>query len=519
MLQIVGLLLLFLSLSAPSHADSWGSVATISAEPTPGYVCYANSNGIDVTCNSTAPYVSATGALGIGTSSPAASALLDLTSTTTGFLPPRMTTTQMNAIASPAAGLTVYNSTDGAIEYYDGTAWWEAGSTSAAGTTGNVQYNNAGDFAADTAFNWDGTNHRLGIGTTTPGAALNIWGAGAWSDFRVNRNSTSYFTIAAPGGTNAVSKMGLNSTSILGVGATGVGIGGPGYSDGGNAYPANGLLVQGNVGIGTVSPTSLLHTYDSAAKTASYTSALINALDTSSTGTVNKIGLDVESTGTWNGTSAVNTGLVVNATGGTTNYAATFSGGNVGIGTTVPNALLSLGIGLSTIKMAVYDGPSGINMYGIGVNSGQLTFGAGIAANGTPQMVLTSGGNVGIGTTSPISNTNYGGLSLNGSTGGIISLEAAGSEWFRFATDGGGNYIQGMTNLPLRFYTFNAERMRIDSSGNVGIGTTSPASQTKLDVNGVIKVAGTGSETCSAAADIGKIRINPATGKLQVCRQ
>lgn len=57
---------------------------------------------------------------------------------------------------------------------------------------------------------------------------------------------------------------------------------------------------------------------------------------TSSTASVNKVGMDSESTGTGNGTGAINTGLVDNATGGTTNDAATFSGGNVGIGTTSP---------------------------------------------------------------------------------------------------------------------------------------------------------------------------------------
>ncbi len=50
--------------------------------------------------------------VGIGTNTPNASALLDITSTTKGLLAPRMTNVQMNAITSPAAGLIVYNTTD-----------------------------------------------------------------------------------------------------------------------------------------------------------------------------------------------------------------------------------------------------------------------------------------------------------------------------------------------------------------------------------------------------------------------
>lgn len=61
--------------------------------------------------------------VGIGTNAPNASALLDLTSTTKGLLLPRMTTTQINAIATPAAGLTVYNTTLALICFYNGTAW------------------------------------------------------------------------------------------------------------------------------------------------------------------------------------------------------------------------------------------------------------------------------------------------------------------------------------------------------------------------------------------------------------
>jgi hypothetical protein len=66
--------------------------------------------------------LSASGALGIGGTA-AASALLDLQSTTRGFLPPRMTTAQRDAIATPTAGLTVYNTTTGREEGYDGAQW------------------------------------------------------------------------------------------------------------------------------------------------------------------------------------------------------------------------------------------------------------------------------------------------------------------------------------------------------------------------------------------------------------
>ena len=65
----------------------------------------------------------AAGRLGIGTNAPNASSLLDLTSTTKGLLLPRMTTTQINAIATPAAGLMVYNTTLALICFYNGTAW------------------------------------------------------------------------------------------------------------------------------------------------------------------------------------------------------------------------------------------------------------------------------------------------------------------------------------------------------------------------------------------------------------
>lgn len=67
--------------------------------------------------------VDSTGKVGIGTATPATSAALDVTSTTGGFLPPRMTTTQRAAVPSPAEGLLVYDVTESQLYLYRSGAW------------------------------------------------------------------------------------------------------------------------------------------------------------------------------------------------------------------------------------------------------------------------------------------------------------------------------------------------------------------------------------------------------------
>ena len=63
--------------------------------------------------------------VGIGTVTPDASSVLDLTSTTQGMLAPRMTTAQRTSIASPANGLMVYDTDIKALQYYDSsTSLW-----------------------------------------------------------------------------------------------------------------------------------------------------------------------------------------------------------------------------------------------------------------------------------------------------------------------------------------------------------------------------------------------------------
>jgi hypothetical protein len=84
------------------------------------------------------------GSLAVGTTSSANSkAILDLTSTTKGFLLPRMTTTERDNISSPPSGLVIYNTTTSALNYYDGSSWsavGDAGISLGSGTSGGVPY-------------------------------------------------------------------------------------------------------------------------------------------------------------------------------------------------------------------------------------------------------------------------------------------------------------------------------------------------------------------------------------------
>ena len=61
--------------------------------------------------------------IGVGTNGIDSSAALQIESTTKGFLPPRMTTTERNAVTSPATGLMIYNTTTNSIDFFNGSVW------------------------------------------------------------------------------------------------------------------------------------------------------------------------------------------------------------------------------------------------------------------------------------------------------------------------------------------------------------------------------------------------------------
>ena len=127
--------------------------------------------------------------VGIGTTSPNSSSMLDITSTNSGILIPRMTLAQKTAITTPATGLLIYQ-TDGTsgFWYYNGSAWTTFGGGSGWGLTGNAGTTPATNFLGttdpqDLVIKTAGSEAmrvknggNIGIGTPAPSSKFHVAG-------------------------------------------------------------------------------------------------------------------------------------------------------------------------------------------------------------------------------------------------------------------------------------------------------------------------------------------------------
>ena len=140
---------------------------------------------------------------------------------------------------------------------------------------------------------------------------------------------------------------------------------------------------------------------------------------------------------------------------------------------------------VSTAGASTYTQNGGAHYFSVassGTAGNNITF--------TQAMVIDGSGNVGIGTSSP----SYP-LQVSKGTTGAIAFMVNPSGLTNFAvipsnSSGTGTMIGTTGGDTFAFMTGNAEKMRIDSSGNVGIGTTGAGS--KLQVNGIVSSIGSG---------------------------
>jgi hypothetical protein len=352
----------------------------------------------------------------------------------------------------------------------------------------------------------DASGNAIGLGTPASGVVTNLTGTAS-----ININGTVGATTATTGAFTTLAYTGTltGSTGVVAIGTNQI------YKD-----------ASGNVGIGTSSPQAKEHI---AVNTSAITETLRldNIFNTGDNG--NKI--------TWYNAAqtpeAANiSGFRIGATTGfglsfstSSNFATTAavermridSSGNVGIGTTAPNAKLGIYSSTSTANLTQWFGgtsdpnfitiaKSGVTGAGAGTPQfslgmdysttyvdlaaikfardagagGNMQFFTGVSANGTERMRIDSSGNVGIGTSIPATLLHLG-------QGQAVIRFGSTSNGFDIGRDNSsGTFIQNATQAsPYNAFIWQqagAERMRIDSSGNVGIGTTAPAANIRLSL-------------------------------------
>ena len=392
--------------------------------------------------------------VGIGTSAPASSSILDLTATDKGLLVPRITTAQRLSIAAPARGLLVYD-TDVSCFFFFDVAWQSLCISGANGPTGNT-----GPTGATGAQGAQGLQGPTGAtGVTGPVGPTGAEGA------------TGINGVTGPQGAQGVQGPTGATGSVGPTGAAGI------IGPNGNTGATGPTGAQGLTGsAGPTGPewniTNLNYTTDGAL-----------------TLTTNQPATFTTPQKAWLLTGNAGTNPAANFLGTTDNQDVIFrtnntekvrllTNGNVGIGITSPNALLHVSAPSTTAPSLTWNSVAGQILrnegseLAIGLsNASPFPFYLQARTNantGRDLSINPLGGNVGIGTTSP-----------------VYRLDVEGDVEFGAATSNL-EFIQNGTTFEIRHHDPGVAWNNISLNpygGNVGIGTAAP--QEKLHINGL----------------------------------
>ena len=256
-----------------------------------------------------------------------------------------------------------------------------------------------GAFISPSILKVDQANSRVGIGTTTPTQTLDVNGIASASTFVV-KSGTGTYAAGALGYTD--SNWGLLYRPPQ-AGATAAHLF--------ESFAGADLVAikeDGKVGIGTTAPTYPLHV-QSDTQPQLFIQAATNADAVIRSGSgpswvnnFHQIRFNHYAVASGHGPDNKINFEVNGGTEATPTTRMTINGdGNVGIGTTTPNHSLSFGSPSNgTRSLALWE--NGTAFYGLGNDTNRLAFYASNAAGTAERMVLTSDGNVGIGTTAPV---------------------------------------------------------------------------------------------------------------------
>ena len=319
----------------------------------------------------------------------------------------------------------------------------------------------------------------MGIGTTTPGAKLQV--LGTTEQLRLGYDSSSYSSLT------------VSSAGKLTIAATG-----------GQVLVPNGSVIAGNapgLAFASYADTGIAANGDNFGLWESGTLALnlSNLIKEFRVPSDYKFAFSSAT----NNNSASDTSFYRNSAGVLRTGGSFIADGDVGIGTTTPSSKFTV-IGDAFITGALKDNSNSAGTNGMVLQSTGTGFNwvatSTLGISGGSSVWSTSGsdayyttGNVGIGTTSPSEKLEvYGNIRADGTSSGLILNRSTdiGDAKVTFSTGGTDNWIAGLDNNPTTAKdSFSIKQSNngtpdfvINTSGNVGIGTTSPSQ--KLEVAG-----------------------------------